>query len=221
MILRRSFLGSLGAAFALKPPELPAQSFAASSWEPARHSEDDWLDKVPGKHRLVFDTTTPEGFGAALRFSNNFFDVNKNAYGLDYSDVALVIVARHNSTAFAFNDAIWSKYGRIFAQRLHFNDPKTKRPPAANLYNASGYGESLTNLGITLDSVLKRGARLAVCRVATRGVASAVASATGGQTDQINEELIAGTVANSQMVPAGIVTVSRAQEHGYTFAHGV
>src|SRR5262245_59400332 len=106
MIRRRSFLSALGAAIAVRPPGPAAQSTIAASWQPARHSEDDWLDKIPGKHRLVFDTTAAEGFGSALLFGNNFLEANKNAYGLEYSDVAVVIVLRHNSTPFAFNDAI-------------------------------------------------------------------------------------------------------------------
>src|SRR5262245_10524780 len=191
MILRRSFLSSLGAAFALKPPTIPQQSVARSGSQPARHNEDDWFDELGAKHRMVFDTTTPDGFGAALLFGNNFLDVNKNAYGLEYSDIGLVIVVRHNSTPFAFNDSIWSKYGRVFAQRLNFNDPKSKQPPETNLFNASSYGTTLTNYGITLDSMLKRGAHLAVCRVATRNFANGIASATGSQADKVNEELIA------------------------------
>jgi hypothetical protein len=221
MILRRSFLSSLGASLALQPPRLPAQSPAPATWQPARHAEDDWLDRIPGKHRLLFDTTTAEGFGGALLYSNNFLDTNKNAYGLEYSDIALVIVVRHNSTPFAYNDAIWSKYGRVFAQRLNFNDPKTKQPPDVNLYNAPASASMLTSLGITLDSVTKRGAQLAVCRVATRNFAGAIAAATRSPAEKINEELIANIVTNAHMVPAGIIAVSRAQERGYTFAYAV
>jgi len=79
----------------------------------------------------------------------------------------------------------------------------------------------LTSLGITLDSVTKRGAQLAVCRVATRNFAGAIASATGSPAEKINEELIANIVTNAHMVPAGIIAVSRAQERGYTFAYAV
>jgi hypothetical protein len=208
------------AGAALHPPKLAAQS-ASPAWQAARHAEDDWFDRIPGKHRMVFDTTTPEGFGAALLFSNNSLETNKNAYGLEYSDLALVIVVRHNSTAFAYNDAIWAKYGRILAQRINFNDPKTKQPPETNLYNAAGYGTTLPNFGITLDSISKRGGHLAVCRLATRNLAGVVATATGGQTDKINEELIANLVSNAHMVPAGIVALNRAQERGYTFAYGI
>jgi len=218
MILRRSFLSSLGAAFAVKHPKRPVQGSANTPFQPARHVEDDWLDKVPGKHRLVFDTTTPDGLGSALLYGSNFLDTNKNAYSLEYSDVALVVVVRHNSTPFAFNDAIWNKYGKVFSQRLSFTDPKTKEPPVTNLYLSNAAG--LASLGITLDSLLRRGCHLAVCRLATRNFAGAIANAVGSQTEKINEELISNLVNNAHMVPAGIVAVSRAQERGYTFAHG-
>ena len=134
---------------------------------------------------------------------------------------ALVIVLRHNSTAFGFNDAIWSKYGKVLAQRLNYNDPRTKEAPDKNLLNATGYGTMLTNFGITMDSMLKRGTHLAICRLATRALAGALASATGGVVDKVNEELIANTLANAHMVPAGIVALSRAQERGYTFTQAV
>jgi hypothetical protein len=179
------------------------------------------MDQLGGKHRMVFDTTTPDGFGRALLFGSNFLDTNKNAYGLDYPDIGLIIVVRHNSTAFAYNDTMWAKYGRVFAQRAGFNDPKTKEPPVSNLFNASGYGGSLTNNGTTVESITKRGAHLGVCRLATRAIAGAAAAATGGEADKINEELIANIVTNAHMVPAGIVAVNRAQEHGYTFAIGI
>ena len=179
------------------------------------------MDQLGNKHRLVFDTTAADGFGHALVFASNFLDTNKNAYGLDYPDIGLIIVVRHNSTQFAYNDIMWSKYGRILAQRAGFTDPKTKEPPTSNLFNASGYGGGLSNLGTTLDSLIRRGAHFGVCRLATRALAGAVARDTGGDTDKINEELIANIVTNAHMVPAGIVAVSRAQERGYTITVGV
>lgn len=179
------------------------------------------MDQIGRKHRMLFDTTTPDGFGRALLFGSNFLDTNKNAYGLDYSDIGLIIVVRHNSTPFAYNDAMWAKYGKAFATRAGFNDPKSKEAPMANLYNAGGYGGSLTSGGTTIDSMIKRGAHLGVCRLATRAFAGAAAAATGGEADKVNEELIANLVANAHMVPAGIVAVNRAQERGFTFALGI
>src|SRR4051794_34455313 len=222
MIQRRSFLSALGGAVSVRPSSPAAQSSApVLPWQPARHAEDDWMDQTAAKHRMVFDTTTADGFGHALVFGSNFLDTNKNAYGLEYSDVALMIIVRHNSTPFAYNDMMWSKYGTVFAQKAGFTDPKTKESPRSNLFNASGYGATLTSNGVTLDSLIKRGLHLGVCRLATRNIAGLAATATGGDANKINDELIANIVTNAHMVPAGIVAVNRAQERGYTFAAGI
>ena len=219
---RRSFLTRLnggaaslaalaigGAVIAKAKPAVPAR------WQPARHEKDDWLDMLPGKHRLVFDTTTPEGIAEALLFANNFLIANRSDYGLQNSDMAIVIVARHHSTPFAFNDAIWSKYGVPLTRLTKIDDPKTKAAPKVNVYNTEGYND-LLNMGVTWSALAKQGVQLAVCSMATRAVAGTIAKAIGGDTDSINTELVANLMANSRMAPAGIVAVNRAQERGYT-----
>jgi intracellular sulfur oxidation DsrE/DsrF family protein len=199
-----------GAAMAQEKPN------ATTRWEPARHAKDDWLDKQPTKHRLVFDTTTPDGFGEALAFAANYIRVNRTEYGVENNDLAVVLVVRHRSTPFGYNDAIWAKYGTAMAAQSKFEDPKSKLAPKANIYNSADYGDLLPNRDVTLDSLAKQGVLLGVCSVATRGFAGAIAQAVGGNADAINSELIAHLVSNARMVPAGIVAVNRAQERGYS-----
>ena len=220
---RRSFLARLSAgvtAFAAVVSSggtVQGQSPASTKWQPERHEKDDWLDKGPAKHRLIFDTTTPDGLGEAIAFTSNFMRVNRTDYGLQNADLAVVIVVRHRSTPFAYSDAIWAKYGVPMASRAQFTDPKTKSAPTLNVYNATDYGAQLPNRGTTLDSLSKQGVQLAVCQVATRGIAGSIAEATGGNTDAIYNELVASIGSGARMVPAGIVAVNRAQERGYSF----
>jgi intracellular sulfur oxidation DsrE/DsrF family protein len=223
-LVRRSFLSRLSAgatAFAAAVAGGAAAGFgqsSAASWQPLRHEKDDWMDKVPGRHRMVFDTTTPDTLGNAIAFANNFIRVNRNDYGLQNSDVAVIVIVRHNSTGFGYNDAIWAKYGVPISKRANFVDPKTKDSAKANLFNASDYGAQLPNRGTTLEALFKQGVQLGVCATATRGIAGAIAEATGGNTDTIFEELVSNLVSpNARMVPAGIVAVNRAQERGYSF----
>ena len=224
-LARRSFLSRfgtgltvLGAAVTGSAAKTQAQSTAAGRWQPIRHAQDDWLDQVPGKHRFLLDTTTPDGLGEALLYTNNYFLANQNAYGLANPDLAVVIVVRHFSTPFAYNDAMWAKYGRPLALRVNFTDPQTKQPPTLNVYNSSAHVGALPSFGTTLDSVLKRGVQLAVCQMATRFLAGGIAEATGGTADNVYQELAANLVNNSHLVPAGIVAINRAQERGYAFA---
>ena len=207
-----------GALFGSRRAE--AQSAAAgTSWRPSRHAQDDWLDQIAGSHRFIIDTVSPEGLGNSLLFANNFFIANQTGYGLGNADIALVIVLRHNSTAFAYTDAIWGKYGGPIGDAGSFDDPKTKARPSINVYNKSDYGGALPNFGVTLDALIGRGVHFAVCQMATRRIAGVIATARGANTDEIYKELTSNLIRNAHLAPAGIVAVNRAQERGYTFAN--
>jgi intracellular sulfur oxidation DsrE/DsrF family protein len=203
---RRSFLSSLRpriaalAALAAGAAMAQEKSKTTARWEPARHEKDDWLDAIPGKHRLVFDTTSAEGFAEALAFAGNFLRVNHTDYGLEDSDLAVVIVARHGSTLLAYNDAVWAKYG---AMQTRVKDPKTGEPPTVNTQKT------------TVEFLMKRGVQFAVCSSATHNFANQVAEKTKGDTEEIYKELVANIIGNSRLVGAGVVAVSRAQERGY------
>jgi intracellular sulfur oxidation DsrE/DsrF family protein len=225
---RRSFLTRVAAGAAafggtlfggqLTHAQSEARSATAGAWKPARHTQDDWLDEMKGVHRLIIDTTSPQGLGSALTYGNNFFLANQDGYGLGNSEVALVIVVRHHSTPFAYSDAIWEKYGTPIGDAGDFDDPKTKSRPAINVYNSSAHLGLLPN-SVTLDALTQRGVHFAVCQMATRRIARAIAASRGLNADAVYNELASNVIRNSHMVPAGIVTVNRAQERGYSFAN--
>jgi intracellular sulfur oxidation DsrE/DsrF family protein len=209
---RRTFLSSLAAGLVLgatagERANAQSPQSGSAAWQPARHAQDDWLDRLNGVHRFVIDTTTPAGFDAALLFANNYFTANRDGYGLTDGDLAVVLVARHDSTPFAYNDAMWAKYGASLTRRSGFLDPGTKQPPTTNIYRSR------------LDQLIKRGVHLAVCEMATRFLARTIAGASGA--DSAYAELTSNLAANAHMVPAGIVAVNRAQERGYSLAHAV
>jgi hypothetical protein len=143
---RRLFLTRLGIGVGVIGTSVISSSTAAARvaadapWRPARHPQDEWYGKVPGVHRFVFDSTTADGMALALHFADNYFTVNRDAYGLKDSDLAVVIVARHKSTPFGYNDAMWAKYGKQLSKHAEFIDPKTKAAPTSNLYAAADDG---------------------------------------------------------------------------------
>jgi len=217
-LARRSFITGLGTGVTLlgsavaivAPATVEAQSTTKTTFQPTRHSVDDWLDQIPGQHRSVYDTTTPDGVSSATLFAGNYFIANQSGYNLQNNDLAVVIVLRHNSTMFACSDSIWAKYGTPISQQANnFVDPRTRQAPVVNVYKTQ------------LEGLIRRGVHLAVCQMATRNYAGVIARATGGNTDAINEELVGNLLGNSHMVPAGIVAVNRAQERGYTFVQAV
>jgi intracellular sulfur oxidation DsrE/DsrF family protein len=229
-VARRSFLfrtlagaGAVGAAFG-GAPVAAAQSAPAAGpgFQPARHAEDDWFDQTTAKHRLFYDTTTPGGLGEAIFFARNYFLGSANGYKLTDAELAQILCLRHESTPFAFTDAMWAKYGASLSERAaNFVDPKTKQVPTINVYMIGGYGDALRNRDVTIAAMAKRGVRFAVCAMATRATAQLIAQKTGGNVDAVFKELTENLVPNGHMVPAGIVAVNRSQERGYSFVNVV
>ncbi len=224
LLARRSFLARLGlgasvvGATVASSPAAVAQAAADPSWQPARHAQDDWLGKIPGKHRFLFDSTTASGMEWALHFASNYFTANQEAYGLKDSDLAVVIVARHKSAPFGYNNAMWATYGQYLSEHAEFTDPKTNEPPAVNAYIAREDGSAQ---GGPIDALIDKGVHFAVCQMSTRAIAGKIARGTGGNADAIFKQIAANLVGNAHLVAAGIVAVNRAQERGYSFAYGI
>jgi intracellular sulfur oxidation DsrE/DsrF family protein len=215
MTARRSFLARLGAAAAalgLGAPSAQAQESAArpasgdARWQPARESKDDWLE-LPGKHRLIFDAISPAGVGDVQGYLRNYFDGHKTGYGLEGTDLAVVLVLRHRATQFAFTDAIWAKYGVPLSESDKFTDPKTGQPPTVNAYKAA------------LETQVKRGVHFAVCNMSTLRLSRFIAQKLDRDADAIYKELTANALPNVHFVPAGIIAVGHAQERGYAVAY--
>ena len=222
-LARRSFvtlLGVAGAGAALSAHAEDASSTKGSrvhDWTPTLEVEDDWLE-LPGRHRLVLDATSAVGAGEALGYAGTYFTANDHGYGLKSSDLAVVLILRHFATPFAYTDAMWAKYGSVFSQMLTFTDPKTAKPPAANLYNAKGYGGQLSNRGVLLSDLVEKHVHFAVCGAATQLMSQMIARSMNSDANDVRAELIANLIPNSHMTAAGIVAVNRAQERGYALA---
>jgi hypothetical protein len=230
-LARRSFLSRAGSGLAAfgaawgsgaAVAHVDAQAAAPAAapdarWQPARHPQDDWYDQLPGKHRFAWDTTSYETLTDAIQFAGNYFTANKSGYGLDNTDLAVVIVMRHKSAPFAYNDAIWAKYGATLAKRAEFTDPKTKEAPKVNYFTpvaAAAADAAARPRG--LAGLIKLGVQFAICDLSTHGIAALVARDNGITPEAAYKEITSNLIGNGRLVPAGIVAVNRAQEHGYS-----
>lgn len=179
-----------------------AQS-TSSPFTPARHEQDAWMGAMPGKHRVVLDVVTPPGVPDGIRFAGNLLTHNKSGYGVEESEMALIVVLRHSATAFGYNAAMWSKYGKSL-------DSKATPPPTANPYDS---GERMQ-----LSGLAKRGVQFMVCGSASRGIASRIAG-QDGDVEAVLKEIAANLIPNARMVSAGVVGVTHAQEYGFSLLH--
>lgn len=219
---RRALLSAMGAAaagvalasapvHAQAKAQTGAMATAAGKFTPARHKEDAWLDTVPGKHRVFIDSSSGSGASDALLYAGNLFTANKSGYGLNDNDLAIVVCLRHFATVFAFNDAMWGKYGKAFAGLPGIVE-KGAAAPTANPHTIDA------NNGITIpgiDGLAKRGVQFAICDMAAHFFAGMIAG-TGGDAATVYKELAANTVPNGHFVAAGVVGTTRAQEYGYS-----
>ncbi len=199
-MIRRAFLSRFPALALVQAPSAPAPR----AWMPVRHSADDWLDDNAAKHRNLLDTFSAEHFADALLFSGNLFETNQAAYDIAFKDMSVLLVVRHNTTPFGYNDAMWARYGKHFSQRMGWVDPKTHEAPTANVYTQR------------FAALAKNGLQLAVCQRTTRAYVSVIARETGASADDVYKELTSNLVIPGRIVPAGVITVTRAQERGYT-----
>ena len=209
---RRSFLtrvSAVSALFGFAGAAADAQTAApAGTWQPLRDSKDDWYEAAGSKRRLFLDCTSPAGVVDGAMFAGNFFTGNKNGYNLEPADLAVLVGFRHNATCFGYNDAMWNKYGKAFSDAAGpWKDPKTGEAATTNIRKTS------------LENLAKRGVRFTLCELSTHRFSSAAARATGGNADEIFKEISANLMPNARLVPAGIVAVDRAQEHGYSIAY--
>ena len=192
-------LGAVAAAGALGARSAQAQTSAPDSFTPMLHPQDDWMSAMKGKHRIVVDTTSPDGVPDAIRFANNLLAGHKNGWGVEESDVAVLVCFRHGATPFGYTDAIWSKYGKTI-------NPQANPAPTANPYNSGEQAQ--------LAALAKRGVQFMVCGTASRGLATRIAG-QGGDVEAILKEMGGNLIPSARIVPAGVVGVVHAQERRF------
>jgi hypothetical protein len=221
--VRREFLGrvamssaallTVGASAACAAP--PPQAGNAGTLA----GDGDWLSKLHGTHRQIFDVTSwNSGFG--LAYALNWSGSMKSTYGLDNDAVCPVIGLRHFAIAPAFGDAIWEKYklGAFFS----INDPKTKQPSVRNFAYHETEGDFML-AGTSLGRQIPDGAVVTVCNLATTVISGLAAGAAGLSVtpEQAYEEWKAALQPGCFLVPTGVLAVHRAQVAGNcTYCYG-
>lgn len=214
---RRGFLGTIAAAAAaglasltpLRAVEAAPRRSGSAAADPAFEA---WLNRITGKHKMVFDA--PEvNSGMPVIWPRVWLNGNNDNYGTTDAQNSGVVILRHAAIPLAMVDALWAKYnlGQVF-------EIKEGDAPATRNIFAKPLPLPLPGTGV--EQLLAKGVMFGVCNVALTIYSGAVAQKMGLDAATVKADWVAGLLPGCQVVPSGVLAVSRTQEKGcgYCFA---
>lgn len=209
---RRGFLGGIagGAAALLVGRWSNASAEVLSLTAPP---SDEWVGKIKGKYRQVFDNTSSnEGFGAD--FPLNFIDSTKEATKAPDSDITAVAVFRHFAMPLMLNDAVWAKYH--IGELLNAKDPKTNAFATRNIFRDN----VPLRPGITYEKIMAQGVIFVACNLALTVISGMQAPKAKVTADVAKKEFTAGLIPGVNLAASGVYAVNRAQQAQCTYCYG-
>jgi hypothetical protein len=212
---RRGFLGRVaagGAALAIGRWSSAAAEVAPLMAIPV--TGDEWLSRIKGKHKQVFDCVTPNsGWGPA--FALNFIDSTKEAQKLTDKDISAVVVLRHFSMPLLLNDAMWTKYK--IGEVIDAKDPKSGAPLTRNTFRDNIFMRP----GLTYEQMMSnRGVIMVACNMALTVISGLAAPKAGVTPDVAKKDWAANLLPGVVLAPSGVYAVNRAQEVGCSYCYG-
>ena len=217
---RRGFLGTIAAAAAAGLASLTPLAAAAEAAPRARNplgsaadpAFEAWLNRITGRHKMVFDAPEVNG-GMPVVWPRVWLNTNNDNYGTTDAQNSGVVILRHASIPLAMVDALWAKYnlGQVF-------DLKDGDAPATRNVFAKQLPLPLPGTGV--EQLLAKGVLFGVCNVALTIYSGAVAQKMNLDPATVKADWVAGLIPGCQVVPSGVLAVSRTQEKGcaYCFA---
>ena len=211
---RRSFLGRIAAsAGALIVGRWSAVSAEAAPLAAPGSMADEWVPKIKGTYRQVFDITGASNT-TAIMFALNFIDGVKEATKAPDSEITAVVVFRYFATGMMFNDSVWAKYK--LGEVAGVLDPRTNAPATRNIAQANLVGRP----GLTYEKLAADGTVLFVaCNHALNVISGIAAAKAGVSPEEAKKDFIAGLIPGVHLTPTGVYAVHRAQQAGCTYCH--
>jgi intracellular sulfur oxidation DsrE/DsrF family protein len=220
---RRGFLGRLAAgaaAFGLGAWTVPlaaaATARSAPGEAPGNPEFEAWLNKITGKHKMVYDVPEPND-GFAFAWARVFLNTTNETYDMTDGDNTVVIVLRHSGIPYAMESAMWSKYK--FGEAFKITDGATKAPAVRHPLIRLKPGD-VPIPGMGTDELLAKGVLIGVCNIALTFNSMHMASQMGMPAEAIKKEWVANLLPGVHVVPSGVIAINRSQEKGcaYCFA---
>jgi intracellular sulfur oxidation DsrE/DsrF family protein len=203
---RRAFLGAVAT--------LSAGTMLHIDGSPA---SDAWLDRLKGKHRLLFDVPEPDG-GAVLRHARNYLDVWRDAYGVPERDINLVVVLYARTVPLGVQDAMWEKYK--LGAAINLTDAATNAPLVRNYFARPQPGDPVGDgtPDSAIEALQRRGVVFLLCNNALQRWSARLEKQGLGTAAEIHDDLVAHALPGVTVVPAAFIAMTKAHEHGFAYA---
>ncbi|PYO92959.1 MAG: hypothetical protein DMD62_11510 [Gemmatimonadetes bacterium] len=201
---RRTFLSTVAALSAVPALERPASN------------SDAWLGQLKGKHRQLFDAPEPDG-GTVLRHVRSYLDIWRDAYGVPERDVSVVVVLYARTAPFGVQDEMWAKYK--LGAALNLSDTTTSAPLVRNYFAHPQPGDPVGDgtPESSIESLQRRGAVFLLCNNSLQRWSGRLEKQGLGSAAEIHADLRAHALPGVVIVPAAIIAMTKAQEHGFAY----
>lgn len=220
MTTRREFLERTTTVAALGAFSIPPSVWAPSEPRPDELSQGGswnvaWPSRISGRHKALFDVAEVEsGYGVwrASAWARQYMEVLK----APASEVAAVIVLRHNAIVLAMQQVFWDTYnvGKTKLVTHPLTSQLTDRNPAL-LDEATGIPAPFDQAA--LHKQLARGVVVLACDLALRDCAELIKSRKNVSDDVAHKEAVANLVPGVILQPSGVFAAVLAQEAGCAY----
>ena len=216
---RRGFLGRLGALAGLglvggARELLAAPTRPASTGSPAE--DDEWLKRLHGKHRQLFDMPHHED-GLGLLHIRNWLSTYNGAYQVADSDLNAVGTLYGMTVPLGLTDEMWDKYP--FGGALEITDPMTNAPIKRNKFLNPKEGDTFAFgfFDANIKVLMQRGTTFILCNNALNFWVGQLVARNLGTKEAIRADLLAHVIPGVVVVPAMVIAINMAQEAGLSY----
>jgi intracellular sulfur oxidation DsrE/DsrF family protein len=177
--------------------------------------DDSWLAKLEGKSSQIFDSPKHLNGGILIPIAN-YLGAMINSHGKAATDVVPVLALHGTSIGVAMQDHLWAKFK--LGEKLEVDDPLTRARSIRNPWYREA-DPAAPAARIRIAALQERGMIVIICNNNLRGWSGMLARETNQTVDATREEMIAGLVPGTIVVPAAVAAIHRAQAAGAGYSY--
>lgn len=215
---RRGFLARLALVAApLAGARLAVRTRHDVTPRQSKGPDDDWLRRLTGKHRTMFDLEQHRN-GHGLSQASSMLEAWRREYKMEPPDVNLVLGARGTGLPVVLGDALWTRFR--LGEQYQVTKPGTKEFYEVNPFSAANVQPGgLMTAGQTVEALQRRGVLFLACRNTMASASRRLSAAGFGPTEEIRQALEGGLLPGVVPVPAMLIAFTQMQERGISYVY--